>query len=141
MHAIVKKADCFSRQDPQWRFVPSSQVYERAILPPCVNTKDNRWVYGGQKGAQTLTESRTKLVKQVWVNEKPLLTHRAASCVEDGPSLGGVHHHLLQALEALLRQLLSVSDEPSQSAVHRVVGHDLDQLWEVVTVPLTAHKR
>lgn len=111
------------------------------FCPPVLTPKTTGGSKAGKKGAQTLTESRTKLVKQVCVNEKPLLTHRAASCVEDGPSLGGVHHHLLQALEALLRQLLSVSDEPSQSAVHRVVGHDLDQLWEVVTVPLTAHKR
>lgn len=121
--------------------MPPLQVYERAILPPCVNTKDNRKSKVGKKGAQVLTKSCTKLGKQVWANEKPSLTHRAAGCIEDGLRLGGVHHHLLQALQALLRQLLPVPDEPSQAAVHRVVGHDLDQLWEVVTVPLTAQKR
>lgn len=69
------------------------------------------------------------------------LTHRAARCIEDGLSLGGVHHHLLQALEALVCQLLPVPNEPSQAAVHGVVRHDLDQLWEVVAVPLAAQTR
>lgn len=114
------------------------QVYERATLPPCVNTKDNRKSEVGKKGAQVLSKSCTK---QARANQKPSLTHRAAGRVEDGLRLGGVHHHLLQALQALLAQLLPVADEPSQAAVHRVVGHDLDQLREVVTVPLTAQKR
>lgn len=69
-----------------------------------------------------------------------MLTHRAARGVQDGPGLGAVHHHLLQALQALLRQLLPVADEPGQAAVHRVVRHDLDQLGEVVPVPLAAHR-
>lgn len=67
-----------------------------------------------------------------------MLTHRGAGRVQDGLSLGVVHHHLLQALEILLRQLLPVPNEPGQAAVHRVVGHDLDELREVVAVPFAA---
>ncbi len=70
-----------------------------------------------------------------------MLTHGGARRVQDGLSLGIVHHHLLQALQILLRQLLPVSDELSQSAVHGVVWHDLDQLWEVVAVPFAADAR
>lgn len=40
---------CFSRQDPQWGFDPSLQVYERATLPPCVRHQGQLLVHGGQE--------------------------------------------------------------------------------------------
>lgn len=107
-------------------------LWESYSAPLCYHQRQPL-VQGGQKRGLGFWQKAQK--------KSLLLTHRAACCIQDAPSLGCVHHHLLQALQALLRQLLPVPDEPSEAAVRGVLGHDLDQLWEVVAVPLAAHER
>lgn len=145
MQCVFVSPDRIRNED----FLPSLQVYERATLPPCVITRDNCWSRVGKKGARWSLTSRTvKLMPKSRTKKQTinvfkwdswiLLTHRAARYIQDGLSLGAVHHHLLQTLKTLVSQLLPVADEPGQAAVHWVVRHYLDQLGEVVAVPLAA---
>ena len=64
-------------------------------------------------------------------------THGHPSCLKDGLDLGRIHHNLLQTLKLLLCQFLSVANELGYSCIHVVVRDNLDQLWEVVGVPLS----
>lgn len=65
-----------------------------------------------------------------------MLTHGGAGGIQDGLSLGTVHDDLLQPLQALLAQLPPVPDELGHPAVHGVLRDNLDELREVVPIPL-----
>ena len=139
------------------------------FCPPVLGTKDNYWSRVGKKGAWCslkcafeknwvqIKRCGTQMVIQLsmlqdswrlftpsckWLKKEKYcsLTHGGARRLQDGLSLGAVHHHLLQALQTLLRQLLPVSNELRQAAVHRVFWHNLDKLGEVVAIPFTKDK-
>ena len=62
--------------------------------------------------------------------------HARLARVDDGLSARAVHQDCLQLFKLICGQLLSVLDQFDNFCIKCILGNDLDQLWEVVGVPL-----
>ena len=70
------------------------------------------------------------------VDRRDVHTHAGLARIDDGLGPAAIHQDGFQLLQLVNRQLLPVLDQLDAPGEQGVLGHDLDQLGEVVAVPL-----